>query len=288
MQAVARGIYYEDGYSGVTLGALAFPHGTILIDAPLRAEDARAWRAAVNNLPSGPGRILINLDAHLDRTIGARALDCTIVAHQKTAQVFRNRPSVFKAQTAESGAEWEVSNDVFGTRWAAPDLTFTNRMHLNWGGPEVLLEHHPGPAIGSIWVIVSQVQVVFVGDAILNGQPPFLASADLPAWIESLELLIAHHKEYTLISGRSGAIGIEAAQQQLKTLKSILKGLERLSRRNAPPEKTEDLIPGLITEMHLPARRREHYIQRLRHGLYYYYSRHYRPIESFDQDETQD
>jgi len=242
MQAVARGIYYEDGYTGVTLGALAFPHGIILIDAPLRAEDARAWRAALNSLPSGPNRILVNLDAHLDRTIGARALDCTIVAHQKTAQVFRNRPSVFKGQTTESGAEWEASNDVFGTRWAVPDVTFTNRMHLNWGGPEVLLEHHPGPTLGSIWVSIPQARVVFIGDTILSGQPPFLASADLPAWIESLELLISSYKDYVILSGRGGTVGLDTVRAQLKSMKSILKGLEKLAKRNAPPEKTEDLI----------------------------------------------
>jgi glyoxylase-like metal-dependent hydrolase (beta-lactamase superfamily II) len=284
MQAVARGIYYEDGYTGVTLGALAFPHGIILIDAPLRAEDARAWRAALNSLPSGPNRILVNLDAHLDRTIGARALDCTIIAHQKTAQVFRNRPSVFKGQTTESGAEWEASNDVFGTRWAVPDITFTNRMNLNWGGPEVLLEHHPGPTLGSIWVSIPQAKVVFIGDTILSGQTPFLASADLPAWIESLELLISNYKDYIILSGRGGTVGLDTVRAQLKSLKSILKGLERLAKRNAPPEKTEELISALIAEMNLPGKRREQYVQRLRHGLFYYYSRRYRPVESFEQD----
>lgn len=284
MQAVARGIYYEDGYTGVTLGALAFPHGIILIDAPLRAEDARTWRAALNGLPSGPNRILVNLDAHLDRTIGARALDCTIVAHQKTAQVFRNRPSVFKGQTTESGAEWEANNDVFGARWAIPDITFTNRMHFNWGGPEVVLEHHPGPTLGSIWVSIPQAQVVFIGDTILSEQPPFLASADLPAWIESLESLIANCKDYTIISGRGGTVGLDIVRAQLKLLKSILKGMERLAKRNAPPEKTEDLIASLIADMNLPIKRREQYVQRLRHGLYYYYTRRYRPVESFEQD----
>ena len=284
MHQVARSIYYEDMYPGVTLGALVFPHGTILIDAPLRAEDARAWRSAISNLAMSPNRFLVNLDAHLDRTIGARAIDCTIISHLKTAQVFRNRPSVFKGQTTESGAEWEVSNDVLGTRWAIPDITFSNRLNFHWGGPEVILEHHPGPALGSIWAIIPTMSVVFVGDTILLDQPPFLASADLPAWIESLELLLAKYKDYTMISGRGGPVGNEAVRSQLKSLKNILKGLERLAKRNAPPENTETLIGGLIADMALPSKRREQYIQRLRHGLYYYYTRSYRPLDSFEQD----
>lgn len=284
MHQIEPGIYFENSYPGVTLGALAFPHGVIMIDAPLRAEDARSWRASLQGLSTGSNRILVNLDAHLDRTLGARALDSTIVAHQKTAQVFRNRPSIFKGQTTESGAEWEVSDDVLGNRWAIPDITFSQRMSFHWGEPEVILEHHPGPSSGSIWVMLPEKRILFIGDTILLDQPPFLASADLPAWIESLELLISTYNDYLLISGRGGPVASQAGRLQLKVLKNILKGLERLARRNAPPEQTEELIPHLIEDMHLSPKRREQYTQRLRHGLYYYYARRHRPIETMDQD----
>ena len=284
MHQIAPGIHYEDLYAGVTLGAVILPHGTMMVDAPLRAEDARSWRSTLNHLSIGSNRILINLDAHLDRTLGSRALDSTIVAHQNTAQVFRNRPSVFKGHSADSGAEWEVSNDVFGTRWALPDITFSDRLHFLWGGPEIILEHHPGPTLGSIWVIIPSAKVMFVGDTILSDQPPFLASADLQAWIASLELLKDTYKQYTIISGRGGPNGVKDIRAQLKTLKKILQGMERLARRNAAPEKTESLISNLISDMSIPPQRREHYIQRLRHGLYYYYSQHYQPLESLELD----
>ena len=284
MHQIAPGIHYEDLYAGVTLGAVILPHGTMMVDAPLRAEDARSWRSTLNHLSIGSNRILINLDAHLDRTLGSRALDSTIVAHQNTAQVFRNRPSVFKGHSADSGAEWEVSNDVFGTRWALPDITFSDRLHFLWGGPEIILEHHPGPTLGSIWVIIPSAKVMFVGDTILYDQPPFLASADLQAWIASLELLKDTYKQYTIISGRGGPNGVKDIRAQLKTLKKILQGMERLAKRNAAPEKTEGLISNLISDMSIPPQRREHYIQRLRHGLYYYYSQHYQPLESLELD----
>ncbi|MGW8142842.1 MAG: MBL fold metallo-hydrolase [Anaerolineales bacterium] len=284
MYQIAPGIYIEEAFAGVTLGALILPHGTIMVDAPLRAEDARTWRTTIANLSIGSNRILVNLDAHLDRTLGSRALDSTIVAHQTTAQVFRNRPSVFKGHSADSGAEWEVSNDVFGTRWAIPDITFSDRLFFQWGGPQVILEHHPGPTLGSIWVLIPSAKVVFVGDTILNDQPPFLASADLPAWIDSLELLQSSYKDYTIISGRGGSKGKNGIQSQLNILKQILRGLEKLSKQNAPPEMTEDLISDLLSGMSLPANRKKHYIQRLRHGLYYYYSQHYQTFESLELD----
>jgi glyoxylase-like metal-dependent hydrolase (beta-lactamase superfamily II) len=283
MQQIKRGIYYENTYLGVTLGALVFSHGIIMIDAPLRPEDARSWRSSLLNLRGGTNRLLVCLDAHLDRTLGARAMDCTIVAHQKTAHVFRSRPTIFKGQSVESGADWESYNDAIGTRWAAPDITFSDNMSLFWGGPEVLLEHHPGPAAGAIWAIIPEEKVVFVGDAIQLDQPPFLSNSDLPAWIESLDILLDSFKDYIVISGRGGPASYEVLRAQHRYLKNVMKGLERLAKHNASPEATEDLIPSLLSDLHFPPDRQEQYNQRLRSGLYQYYARHYRPASGIEQ-----
>ena len=50
MQQIEHGIYIENSYPGVTVGAILLPMGTILVDAPLRAEDARAWLNVIYNL----------------------------------------------------------------------------------------------------------------------------------------------------------------------------------------------------------------------------------------------
>jgi glyoxylase-like metal-dependent hydrolase (beta-lactamase superfamily II) len=290
MQPIKRGIYYEDSYLGVTLGALVFSHGTIMIDAPLRPEDSRSWRSALLNQRGGTSRLLVCLDAHLDRTLGARALECTIIAQQKTAQVFRNRPTIFKGQSAESGADWETYNDAIGTRWAAPDITFSHSMSLHWGGPEVLLEHHPGPTAGSIWAIIPEEKIIFVGDTVQPDQPPFLSNSDLTAWIESLDLLRSSFKDFMIVSGRGGPTTIQVVKDQHRYLKNVIKGLEQLAKRNASPEATEAMVPALLSELEFQADRQEQYMQRLRSGLYQYYARHYRPSSSvehirFDDNE---
>src|SRR4030067_2688665 len=202
MQQIKNGMYYEESSLGVTLGALIFPLGTILIDAPLRPEDGRIWRSTLLNLRSGTIRLLISLDAHLDRTLGARAMDCTIVSHQRSALVFRNRPTIFKGQSPDSGSEWETYIDAISTRWTAPDITFTDRMSLYWGGAEVIMEHHPGPAPGAIWVGIPAEKVGFVGDAITPNQPPFLANAELETWLQTLDILLKEYKDFTIVSGR--------------------------------------------------------------------------------------
>ncbi len=212
MQQIERGIYIENSYPGVTVGAILLPMGTILIDAPLRAEDARTWLNLLYNMGAKPNRMLVNLDAHADRTLGARSMECTIIAHQKTAQVFRGRPSVFKGQNAESGSVWETFDDVVGTRWALPEITFSHKISLHWGEQEVLIEYHAGPAPGGTWVVIPSAKVVFVGDVVLLNQPPFLTNADIPAWIETLDLLMNSFREYTVISGRGGEISQDAVK----------------------------------------------------------------------------
>ena len=288
MHLINRGIYYEDTYLGVTLGALVFPHGTILVDAPLRPEDTRSWRSALMSLRGGSNRLMISLDSHLDRTLGARSMECTILSHQKTAQAYRNRPLIFKGQNIESGAEWEGYNDAIGTRWASPDITFTDRMTLHWGGPEVVLEHHPGPAPGAIWVIIPEEQIIFVGDAVVPDQPPFLSNAEPEAWLETLDLLYTQYKNYLIVSGRAGLIAREAIRAQVSHLKKIAKQMDRLATKNASPEMTEDLIPRLLSDLTYPPEYHEKYVHRLRAGLYQYYNRQYRPQNTFEPGEIEE
>lgn len=288
MHQLKPGIFYEDAYLGVTLGALIFSQGTIMIDAPLRTEDTRAWRSALITLRGGSSRLLISLDAHPDRTLGTRAMECTVISHHKTAQVFRNRPVIFKGQSAEGGADWETYDDVIGTRWISPDITFSEKMNLYWGGPEVILEHHPGPASGSIWVVIPQAGVLFVGDAVTPNQPPFLSQADLPIWIETLDHLENTFKGYTIVSGRGGLVEPDAVRAQQRYLKNIYKGLERLAKRNALPEATENLINSLLKEVDYPDKFSDQYTQRLRSGLFQYYIHHYRQETLPDQLDFED
>ena len=72
-----------------TLGAINAPHGLILIDAPLKLDDTRLWRSTLLNLGGGIDRLLINLDAHPDRTLGVRSMECTVVGHEKYGAGFQ-------------------------------------------------------------------------------------------------------------------------------------------------------------------------------------------------------
>jgi glyoxylase-like metal-dependent hydrolase (beta-lactamase superfamily II) len=286
MQAIASKVYIEDQYPGVTLGAIALPHGLIQIDAPPSPEDSRSWRAALLSLNTGVERVLVNLDSHPDRTLGARAMDCMVIAHEKTAQAFRNRPNTFKAQGDETGAAWENVAGLGSVRWFPPEITFTARMVIEWSNLPIILESHPGPASGAIWAILPDEKVVFVGDLVLRNQPPFLANANFPAWIESLEtLLTPQFQNYAIVSGRGGVVAESTIRAQLNLMKDIHEKLEALAQKQAGAAATDALIQPILNTIHSPSERNKQFIQRLSYGLHHYYVRHYQPSGAGDEEE---
>ena len=286
MQAIIKGVYIEDQYPGATLGAIACAHGVIQIDAPPSPEDGRAWRATLLNMGGGADRLLIHLDAHPDRTLGARAMDCTIVAHEKAAQIFRSRPTTFRAQNEETGADWESIPGLGNIRWVLPEITFSHQMTIYWDTYPLLLESHPGPSSGATWVILPEAKVVFVGDAVLRNQPPFLAGADIPAWLETLSLLLSPaYRNWMVVSGRGGLVTGDIIRAQKDYLQQALNKIEKLAQKKASPEATENLVTPLMSAFKIPANRQQKYSQRLRYGLSHYYVRHYHTTSNVAGEE---
>lgn len=280
MQEVAANVFIETGYPGVTLGAVVSARGMTLLDAPFRTEDVRSWRAALSNLMGSGERLLVNLDAHHDRTLGARAMECTVIGHENMAQVFRTRSAMFKAQNAETGAEWESYASLGSIRWAPPDITFNQHMQIHGDGGEgsMLLEHRPGPSSGAIWASLPEAGVVFVGDAVVLGQPPFLANADLSAWMELLEQLLAEpYQSMLLVSGRGGLIARSQVQAQLSWLQKVRKMVAEFAEQKEAAEMVMELADQLLQDFEPVNGREQLFRNRLRWGLYQYYLRKYRP-----------
>jgi len=285
MQAISDIVHIEEHFLGVTLGVIVTPRGLVQIDAPPSPEDARSWRAALMNLGGGMERALINLDAHPDRTLGARAMDCTVIAHEKTAATFRSRPTTFKAQGEETGSDWESIAGLGSVRWAPPEISFGSQMTLHWGDAPIVMEHHPGPASGAIWVILPTEKIVFVGDIVTKNQPPFLANANFPAWIEGVTLLLSPaFKGYTFISGRGGVVNLNTIKNQLDFLKHARDKLDKITAKKPLPAATEKLVDSLLSWFKTPAARHKQYAQRLRYGILHYNTRHHHSTPRPDDD----
>lgn len=277
MQEIAENVFIETSFPGLTVGVIDAAHGPVLIDTPFRPEDIRAWRAAIQNLGGGVNRLLVNLDAHADRTLGVRAMDCTVVGHEAMSEIFRSRPMTFKAQPAGAGSEWELYEGLGSTRWAPPDITFSDELILYWDSFPIILKECPGPSIGSIWADLPEQQVLFLGDLVVRDQPPFLAMADIPSWIMSLsQLLSPQYKKYQfIVSSRGGLVSREHTERQKKFLEKVQTLLSTLAESQVGEEEVELVVPELMQFYSSSVAREDHLRNRLRWGLRHYYKRHY-------------
>ena len=281
MKKLAEGVYLEDSYPGVLLGAVVSEQGTIMIDAPLRPDDGRAWQNQLRALSKGADRLLVSLDAHPDRTLGTRIMDSAILSHKATSEIFKQRPAVFKGQNDNSGAEWENCSGLSGLRWLHPHLVYTEQVQLHWLASEVLVKHFPGPESGASWLLIPDQKILFVGDAVVMKQPPFLANANLPAWLDTLNMLLSkEYKDYKIISSRGRSVNEKNIRNMRKALSDLHRRLERMSKRRYNPEDTKTLIPKLLTTFESPAKYKLEHTQRLSYGLQRYFQRTYFPSSS--------
>ena len=278
MKKLKANIYIESNYSGVSVGAFLMPRRTVLVDAPLRPEEGRAWLAALDKAGANPRRLLVNLDSHPDRSLGTQTLESQVITQQETAEHFNNRAAIFKAVRQETGAVWEKLEGLNGLRWVMPQLVFEDKMQLRFGDDALSLEFKPGPSLGSSWLIAPASKVVFVGDAVTRKQASFLALADIPQWVESLDLLLSKNfSGYRIISGRGGEVKLEDVRNQRRFLKDVESRLKRLAERKAPATGVEKLVPKLMEKYKFPARVQAMNAQRLSYGLQAYYRKHYLP-----------
>ena len=280
MKEISPNVYIETIYDGATLGAISLSHGLILIDAPFKQDDIRTWRTSLLNLGGGVVRLLVNMDAHEDRTLGAKNMECTIAAHDKVNEVFNNRTSTFKPQNIETGSEWEQVKNLGTIRWAPPEITFSDKMLIHWDEFPVNLEYHPGSSIGSIWVELPEQKIIFLGDSVTVDQPPFFENSDISLWIDTIsELQKKKYAEYIFISGRDGIILQDQINQFIKFLKKTNRLLESLSRKKSPAEKTIPLANKLLGEFKFAKKYETMYHNRLKWGLFQYYSKYFYPSE---------
>jgi glyoxylase-like metal-dependent hydrolase (beta-lactamase superfamily II) len=279
MQEIRPGIYYEETYPGATIGAILLSRGMIFVDAPLRPEDGHRWKTTLLNRSQGTiHKVVVCLDDHPDRTIGANNLDCPVITHRDAAKTLQNQSAVYRGQIPESGSSWERYPDTPGMQWMIPDITFSEIMQFHWAEEPVVLEHHPGPRPGSSWVILPEQKVVFIGDAVVLNGPPFLSKANLLTWIDTLDVLLrARFKDFTIISGRGGPVKLDDIKELKKSFRKIHRRIDKLANRRVAVEDVSALADKFMDEFTFLKRDRDFFLQRLKHGLSQYYLRNYFP-----------
>ncbi|MEP7357459.1 MAG: MBL fold metallo-hydrolase [Anaerolineales bacterium] len=268
MQKLAKDIYIESGFAGVTVGAIVTPDGLICIDTPTHPADARRWQLKLIQLSNAPIRYVVNLDHHRDRVLGNQWFDAPVIAHEAASERLRQMPELFKGGPSEAGADSDLAADLAGVRLVAPTLTFSDRIELILGGHELHLVRRPGSGPGAIWAELPAEQIVFTGDALTVGVPPPMVEADLDAWIETLATLRkARFPAKIIVPGRGAPTTRDGVKAMQEFLRKVKRRVHSLVHTHKPRAEAARLADELIDDFKVPAALREHYVRRLRAGL---------------------
>ncbi len=276
MEEIANNIFIESGFRGVVLGVLKLKHGVLLVDAPFRVEDQISWRAKLLNLGGGVDKLLLMLDTHIDRTLGIHALAYAVLGHKNAVEILRNRTVTSRAQDVDLGGEWVPYELPLNIHWDIPDMTYTNEVYIYWDQQPIIVSHQPGAHWAASWVSCEAEKVVFIGDSVVLGQPPFLAWSDIDLWLEELACLQSKSLNgYKIISGRNGLVRGESIEKMIIYLSKTQEILDDLSYDKDLVDKITPVVPTLLEEIEFNKDLEELYENRLIWGLAQYVKHHH-------------
>jgi len=113
------------------------------------------------------------------------------------------------------------------------------------------------------------------------GEPPFLAQADIPAWLKQLDLLASrNYRGYTIIAGRGGKAAGKDIANLRRFLRTVEEKLRALAKKKSAHAEIEKLAVKLAEKFKAPAKRKVLYSQRLKFGMQNYFIRRYQPGKS--------
>lgn len=269
MYKLAAGIYAETGFKGANVGAVVSTDGILCVDTPTSPADSRKWRLKLAQLGGQPIRFVINTDHHRDRVLGNQWFEAPVIAHEATGARLRAYPEVYKPDLDGMGNDLELADDLGGIRIVVPQLTFRERLTLVRGKREIHLLHKPGSTPGAIWVHFPEDEIVFTGDAVVVNTAPFLAEADIEAWLEHLaELRKPKFPAQVIVPGRGPRTDKEGVKATIGFLRAVRRKVERLaSRRGAASAGTAEIVAELIGHLSISESERAHVSRRIKHGL---------------------
>jgi glyoxylase-like metal-dependent hydrolase (beta-lactamase superfamily II) len=266
MRKIAPGVFLEKKFPGVQIGVIKNDRNLLLVDCPLRVDDVRSWLGEVADL--GSPRYVVLMDHHPDRVLGTRAIDIPTIAHDRTRVIVNAWPDTFKGNIRPIGGECDQLKRITGVSKATPEISFSNETVIHLGQRIVRLIHKPGPMPGAIWLMLSDVKVLFIGDVVTKSEPPYFGEANLESWLDLLdELRSSAYQEIRKISSRDGLINRTTINDMARFLRRIPTALRKLKIKDGQLDGVEKAASRLITSYRIPAARRGIVLKRLQASL---------------------
>jgi len=268
MQRIAERVYVETIYRGGNIGCVITDRGLVLIDTPILPRDAHHWREQIKNLTPLPLLYVVNTDYCEERVLGSTLFDAPIVAHESAWERVQGYGDTFGQQIANAlrPIDSEAAAAAEQLKPIGPQITFTERMSLCKGSPEVRLIHLGGHTPASVAVYLPDEQILFTGDNVVVDTLPVLIHADTKQWLEALTNIRKMRVE-TLVPGRGPLCDVTVTQPLSEYLRLIRDQVRRSFQSGRSKSEMSSLIADLIDAYPLASTEREGLRARIKANL---------------------
>lgn len=245
MKKIHKNVFYHATAGGLNVGCVIGEDAVICIDLPLDPAEARAWRAQVAELSDKPIRAVVFTasDRMNDEALAAVGAPTAVVHEAAFA------PVVAPADPALAQPFESPLPPIRGLN-GAPRLTFSDSLSIVLGIKHVTfvdVAFQGGYSSDACFVTLRDSGIVFAGDHVAVGQPPYLAQANLERWQAILAALKKNRTITTLVPGRgpAGEPG-EAVDATLDYIKSATVRVKALVRARRSRSEVGALVPDLM------------------------------------------
>ncbi len=270
MQEIAEGVVASTEFRRVTVGAIATGGGIVCVDVPPFPREARLWRSMLLERFRQPIRLIVLTDAHRDRLLGLHWFEeAHIVAHDATFALMKALPNSFVDQAADQLSRTSDERSTFSSvRLHYPHVTFSERLTAYVHDIPFTLMSMPGPTPGNIWLHLPRERVVFTGDSVVVGQPPYMAHARSKAWLTSLTLLRRpRFSADVIVPGRGPLTDKQSTAPLSDFLRYVRRRVYRLHHAGRPRTDILTLIPPVLEHLDIPSEEIDEVARRIKTGL---------------------
>ncbi len=237
MKEVAPGVLVESSYAPYNLVLIETEKGGIAVDLPPSPMYAMNWleqaRKAVGHV-----RYAVLTSATRERQFATAVCDVPIIAAEATLRVMeaydeeRPRREFLEDITVHYEEEVAVFDDL---RPQKPALAFNERFTFYAGDRVLQFEVVAGAALGSLWVLVEDQNLLVAGDTVVAGAVPVMAETpDSKAWLNTMTSLARWQTVSSIIPGRGEqSIPSGEIEPQREFMRVMRRAARTLARRRA-------------------------------------------------------
>ncbi|NLT42178.1 MAG: MBL fold metallo-hydrolase [Anaerolineae bacterium] len=191
MREIATGVYVAEDYLGANVGCVVMDEGAVLVDAPIVPSQARDWRERVRAVGGDPLLYVLLTDSHPNHALGSSQFDAPAVANERGYRPLDRFTPTMRERVLDGFRDTapEVVDELADMEVVPPQITFDRDLVFYLNGNTIRLQRLGGHSPASSAVLLEESGVLFAGDVIFNGIPPFLGHGHLGEWLQALQVI---------------------------------------------------------------------------------------------------